>query len=166
MRQINSNSTQILHKIRLKKFVPNTPFQDNYFEKLQPDDEIVIPKDDLYTLSWEVDFDYELFETRKINWPVTATRIPSDTASDKLDDYVTKDERSSAHEDECSGERNESDVTEKEIRPRPARSGDVTSPLNEPPSVAQNENDVTNDLNNEEFVSKGRRYYRARNIGN
>ena len=61
MHRVNTNEKQILHRIELKKFVPNTPLQDNYAgEKLQPDDEITIPQDDLHTISWEVDFDPEL----------------------------------------------------------------------------------------------------------
>ena len=44
VRRLNTNKTQILHRIRLKKFVPNTPLEDKYSkEKLQPDDEIIIP---------------------------------------------------------------------------------------------------------------------------
>ena len=67
VRRENSNKTQILHRIRLQKVVPNTPIQDNYYsgKKLQPDEDIVIPQDDLYTVSREVDFNYELFEMRK-----------------------------------------------------------------------------------------------------
>ena len=46
--RVNTNKTQISHVIRLKKFVPNTPLQDNYSgDKLQPDEEIVIPQDNL-----------------------------------------------------------------------------------------------------------------------
>ena len=58
MRRLNTNKTQILHRIRLKKFVRNAPLEDKYREeKLQPDEEIVIPQDDLYTISWEADFE-------------------------------------------------------------------------------------------------------------
>ena len=65
VRRLNTNKTQILYCIRLKKFVPNAPLEDKYDgEKLQPDDEIVIPQDDLYTISWEVDFEYEKSEPR------------------------------------------------------------------------------------------------------
>ena len=93
--------------------MPTTPSQGSYSgKKLHPDDEIVIPQDDLNTFSWEVDFDYQLFETD--NWPETASRLPNDAASGDVDDYVTEDERNSAHEDESSSERNESDVTENE----------------------------------------------------
>ena len=85
---------------------------------------MVIPQDELYTISWEVDFDYGLFEARKENWPDTATRLPNDAASGGVDYYVIEHERCSAVEDEQrSGEQaNESDVNEIEIRPRPATS--------------------------------------------
>ena len=83
VRRIITNKTQILHRIGFKKFVPYTPLQDNYSgEKLQPDEEIVIPQDDLYTISREVDFDYDLFETRKDDWPDTAKRLPNDATRD------------------------------------------------------------------------------------
>ena len=81
VRRLNTNKTQILHRIRLKKFVPNAPLEDKYEgEKLQPDNEIVIPQDDLYSISWEVDFEYDLFEPRKEDWTDVATRRPTDTA--------------------------------------------------------------------------------------
>ena len=100
-------------------------------------------------------FDCEQFEARKDNWPDTATRLPNDAASGEVDHYVTEDEHSSAHEEERRSERNESDVTKNEIRPRPTSSRDVTSPLSEPPSKAHDENDVTNELYDEEIASKG-----------
>ena len=77
--RLNTNKTQILHCIRLKKLVLNAPLEDKYDgEKLQPDNEIVVPQDDLFTISWEVDFEYELFEPRKDDWTDVATRRPTD----------------------------------------------------------------------------------------
>ena len=124
VRRLNTNKTQILHRIRLKKFVPNAPLEDKYkHEKIQPDDKIVIPQEDLYTTSWEVDFELELFGPRKENWPDAATRLSNDAASRGVDYYVTKDDRCSTKERERSSEStNENDVTENEIRPRPASS--------------------------------------------
>ena len=170
VRRLNTNKTQILHRIRLKKFVPNAPLEDKYDgEKLQPDNEIVIPQDDLYTISWEVDFEYDLFEPRKENWTDVATRRPTDAESTNTDNDVTDEE--SANTESCSerttrnyvteNERasNESynertteyDVTEDEISPRENNSSDETSPQNETPN--ENENDVTNDLKDTENVS-------------
>ena len=58
MRKLNSNKTQILHRIRLRKYTPNTTLQDTRPEgNLQADDEIIIPQDDLYIISWESNFD-------------------------------------------------------------------------------------------------------------
>ena len=105
VRRLNTNKTQILHRIRLEKLVPKTPLEDKYKEeKLQPDEEIVIPQDDLYLISWELDFDYELFETRKDNWPDTATSQPNDAASGGVDDYVTENDSCSTKEKERSSE--------------------------------------------------------------
>ena len=50
-----------MHRIRLKKFVPNQPLEDDFREqRLQPDEEIVIPQDDLYIITWETDFGEQL----------------------------------------------------------------------------------------------------------
>ena len=157
MRLLNTNKTQVLHRIRLNTFVLNAPLEDKYKEeKIQPDEEIVIPKDDLYTISWESDFEHDLFEPKNDNWPDAATRLPSDAASGRVDYYVTEDERCSANENECrSDERKENDVTENEIRSRPACSREATSPLNESPSGTENENDVFNDLESTEIASNG-----------
>ena len=57
VRKLNSNKTQILHRIRLRKYEPNTVLQDIRPEgNLQPDDGIVIPQDDLYVITWETEF--------------------------------------------------------------------------------------------------------------
>ena len=84
-----------------------------------------------------------------------ATRTPNDAASGGADYYVTENERCIADEDEqrSSEQANESVVTENEGRPRTARSRDATSPLSEPPNRAENEDDVTNDLENSEIAS-------------
>ena len=61
VRKINTNKTQILHRIRLKRFIPNQPLEDNFREqRMQPDEEIVIPQDDLYVITWETDFGEQL----------------------------------------------------------------------------------------------------------
>ena len=58
VRKLNSNKTQILHRIRFRKYIPNTTLQDTRPEgNLQADDEIIIPQNDLYITSWESNFD-------------------------------------------------------------------------------------------------------------
>ena len=52
VRRIDTNKTQILHQFRLKKFDPNNPLEDNFREqRLEPDEKIAIPQDDLYTIT-------------------------------------------------------------------------------------------------------------------
>ena len=92
VRRLNTNKTQILHRIRLKKFVPNTPLEDKYAkEKLQPDDEIIIPQDDLYTISWEADFDYHVFEPRRDDNTDEELQTPDSDAGVTTSDYVIYD---------------------------------------------------------------------------
>ena len=115
VRRINTNKTQILHRIRFKKFVPNQPLEDNFREQqLQPDEEIVIPQDDLYVITWETDFGEQLF-TRG-NEPIP-TSVPSgeqpnaaqpntsDAHENEVDYVITSDKSNLA--DRASHSRNE-----------------------------------------------------------
>ena len=115
VRRINTNKTQILHRIRLKRFVPNQPLDDNFREQqLQPDEEIVIPQDDLYIITWETDFGEQLI-TRGHN-PIP-TSMPngerpnavepshSDVDENEADYIITRDE--SNHADRAEHSRNE-----------------------------------------------------------
>ena len=62
MRKLNTNKTQILHRIRLRNYNPQKLPEDNYQEaQWQIDDNIVVPQDDLYTIAWEVEFGGHLF---------------------------------------------------------------------------------------------------------
>ena len=155
VRRLNTNKTQILHRIRLKKFVPNALLEEKYDgEKLQPDNEVLVPQDDLYTISWEVDFEYELFEPRKDDWTDVATRRPTDAEDGSVENYVIENERGSASEAESHSERsNEDDVNENETRSQSRNSRDVSSPWDETTNSTQNENDVTNDLQDAGNVS-------------
>ena len=147
VRGLNTNKTQVLHRIRLKKFVPNVPLEDKYkAEKLQPDEEIVIPQDDLYTISWEADFEYELFKPRKNDWPDTATRLPQDATNGEVDYYVTENESSNTNNGErSSSKRNENDVIENNIQPRSATTHDAPSPLNDTPFETENNKSDANE---------------------
>ena len=63
MRKLNTNKTQTLHRIRLPKYNPEKPPEDNYQGiQWQVDDNIVVPQDDLYTISWEAEFGGHLFD--------------------------------------------------------------------------------------------------------
>ena len=63
LRKLNTNKTEILHTIRLKKYNPEKPLEDNFQEAQgQIDDNIVFPQDDLYTSAWEAEFGGHLFD--------------------------------------------------------------------------------------------------------
>ena len=63
MRKLNTNKTQILHRIRFRKYNPGKPPEDNYQEtQWQIDDTIVVPQDDLCTIAWEAEFGGHLFD--------------------------------------------------------------------------------------------------------
>ena len=61
--KLNTKKTQILHRIRLRKYNPAKPPEDNHQEtQWQVDDNIVIPQHDLYTIAWEAEFGGHLFD--------------------------------------------------------------------------------------------------------
>ena len=63
VRELNTNKTQILQRIRLRKYNPEKPSEDNHQEtQWQVDDNIVVPQDDLYTIAWEAEFGGHLFD--------------------------------------------------------------------------------------------------------
>ena len=113
--RINTNKTQILHRIRLKKFVPNQPLEDNFREqRLQPDEKIVIPQDDLYIITWETDFGEQLItrghdpiSTSLPNGerPNAAQPNPNDAHENEPDYIITRDETNYA--DDAAQSRNE-----------------------------------------------------------
>ena len=124
VRRINTNKTQILHRIRLKKFVPNQPLEDNSQEqRLQPDEEIVIPHDDLNIITWETDFGEQLvtrghdpIPTRLLigEKPNATETIQSDVDENEADYIITSDETNYAdHAAQSRNERLNDDVTKK-----------------------------------------------------
>ena len=69
VRKLNTNKTQILHRICLRKYNPEKPPEDNRQEtQWQVDDNIVVPQDDLYTTAWEAELGGHLFDI-----PITYT---------------------------------------------------------------------------------------------
>ena len=63
VRKLNTNETQILQRIRHRKYNPEKPPEDNHREtQWQVDDNIVVPQDDLYTIAWKAEFGGDLFD--------------------------------------------------------------------------------------------------------
>ena len=167
VRRINTNKTQILHRNRLKKFVPNQPLEDNFREqRLQPDDEIVIPQDDLFIITWETDFGEQL--VTRSNEPIP-TSLPngerpsaaqpnsSDAHENEVNYLITRDE--SNHADLASHNRNErlkDDVTarnEKSEQPRDKES-DCPNPAISPKSQEKSLTNTADGPKNDEIFSE------------
>ena len=101
VRRLSTNKTQILHRIRLQKFVPKQPLEDNFREEhLQQDEEIVIPQDDLYIITWETNFGEQLATrgnepilTSLLNGerPITTEANTSDASENEADYIITTD---------------------------------------------------------------------------
>ena len=124
IRWVNTNKTQILHRIRPKKFVPNQPLEDHFRDqRLQTDEEIVVSQDDLYTITWETDFGEQLttrghdpISTSLPNGeqPNAAEPIPSDVDENEADYIITRDEANYAdHAAHSRNERLNDDVTKR-----------------------------------------------------
>ena len=119
VRKLNSNKTQILHRIRLRKYTPNTTLQDTRPEgNLQADDEIIIPQDDLYIISWESNFD---------DFPPSTEQqiIPNDSPThfDEQDGIITDlDLRSTRRQENTDAA--DSDSHSREVAEADLRSGD------------------------------------------
>ena len=122
-----------MHRIRLKKFVPNQPPEDNFREqRLQPDDEIIIPQDDLYVITWETNFGEQL-DTRgsepipasltNDQQPSTAEANASDATENEVDYVITSDE---------------SNLTDRASHSRDERLNDDVTERNEPTAVTEN----------------------------
>ena len=135
VRRINTNKSQTLHRFRLKKFVPNQPLEDNSREqRLQPDEEIVIPQDDFYSITGESEFGEQLVtrDTEPITTilsngqrPSAAETNPSDALENEPDYIITRDE--SNHADRTALSRDE-------------RLNDVVTKRNEASEATGNEN--------------------------
>ena len=90
VRKLNSNTTQFLHRTRLRNFEPNTFLQDIKPEgNMQPDDDIIITQDDLYVITWETNFGEFLNPYREDTIPARPDGV--DTSKNPTDDASTQD---------------------------------------------------------------------------
>ena len=123
VRRINTNKTQILHRIRLKRFVPNQPLEDNFREQqLQPDEEIIIPQDDLYIITWETDFGEQLITRGSATIPTSlpnaeqpnaAETNTNDVDENEADYIITREELNNDNAAHNRNERLDDDVTKR-----------------------------------------------------
>ena len=64
VRRLGTNKTQLLHRIRLRKFTPQAPLADIFVRETdwQKDDQMPIANDDLYAQSWNTNFGSNPFD--------------------------------------------------------------------------------------------------------
>ena len=64
VRRLRTNKTQLLHRIRLRKFTPQAPLADIFVRETdwQKDDQMPITNDDLYAQSWNTNFGSNPFD--------------------------------------------------------------------------------------------------------
>ena len=64
VRRLGTNKTQLLHRIRLRKFTPQAALADIFVRETdwQKDDQTPIANDDLYAQSWNTNFGTNPFE--------------------------------------------------------------------------------------------------------
>ena len=64
VRRLGTNKTQLLHRIRLRKYTPQAPLADIFVRETdwQKDDQMPIANDDLYAQSWNTNFGSNPFE--------------------------------------------------------------------------------------------------------
>ena len=90
VRKIGTNRTQILHRMRLRQFTPRQPISDTPTtqREWQPDPEVVITHDDLYTRAWECEYYEPIFDSDYNN---LATPNPPEitTRSEQTADEMT-----------------------------------------------------------------------------
>ena len=88
VRKLNSNNTQILHCIRPRKYKPNTVLQN--IRQFATGDEIIIPQDDLYVITWETNFGEFPNSTEEIAF--STSRDGLGTSNDPVNDARAPDE--------------------------------------------------------------------------
>ena len=115
VRRINTNKTQILHRIRLEKIVPNQPLENNFRE--QPDEEIIIPQDDLYVITWETDFGEQLVtrgnEPIPTSLPNAAEPIQIGVDEKEADYIITREELNNDNATHSRNDRLSDDITKR-----------------------------------------------------
>ena len=80
VRRLGTNKTQLLHRIRLRKYTPSAPLADNFVRETdwQKDDNIIVTHDDLYAHTWDTNFGTDPFDTELPDNEQDDTRICTD----------------------------------------------------------------------------------------
>ena len=65
-RRLGTNKTQLLHRIRLRKYIPQAPLADNFVRETEwQKEDTLISQDDLYAHTWDTNFGPSPFDTEQ-----------------------------------------------------------------------------------------------------
>ena len=69
VRKIGTNKTQVLHRMRLRRFTPRETPADKRVkpQEYKPDPEVSLNHDDLYARAWEIDYEQPIFDAENKN---------------------------------------------------------------------------------------------------
>ena len=79
VRKIGTNKTQVLHRMRMRQFIPRQPPADTRVKPQDyiPDPEVRFNHDDLYARAWEYDHEQPIFDAENNNAaPPNSQKIP------------------------------------------------------------------------------------------
>ena len=133
MRRLGTNKTQLLHRIRLRKFTPQAPLADIFVRETdwQKDDQMTIANDDLYAQSWNTNFGANPFDdipsdaihntedTEYVPIQIPDNSRPPSPVSSKnsggspVDQTTEPDQNHGNHADEISQQSNDDNNTQK-----------------------------------------------------
>ena len=133
VRRLGTNKTQLLHRIRLRKFTPQAPLADIFVRETdwQKDDQMTIANDDLYAQSWNTNFGANPFDdipsdaihntedTEYVPIQIPDNSRPPSPVSSKnsggspVDQTTEPDQNHGNHADEISQQSNDDNNTQK-----------------------------------------------------
>ena len=133
VRRLGTNKTQLLHRIRLRKFTPQAPLADIFVRETdwQKDDQMTIANDDLYAQSWNTNFGANPFDdipsdaihntedTEYVPIQIPDNSRPPSPVSSKnsggspVDQTTEPDQKHGNHADEIPQQSNDNNNTQK-----------------------------------------------------
>ena len=66
VREIGTNKTQVLHRMRMRQFTPRQPPAD-IPQEYKPDPGVSLKHDDLYATAWECEYEKPVFNAKNSN---------------------------------------------------------------------------------------------------
>ena len=174
VRQLGTNKTQLLHRIRLRKFTPQAPLADIFVRETdwQRDDQQPITQDDLYAQSWNTNFGPNPFEdnppeysqnTEDIDYlPITSPEnnhppsreISKNSGGSPVEQTTEPDQNHENHADETSQQINEDDDNNTQKTQKDANTS-IDNDTQKTPENSQN-----TPLQEEPIDTRGEKYLR------